>query len=148
MLPPLDAATGNLPAGIHEATWEELASAFGTTPWRAELLAGLRAALEALRLAGCRRAYVDGSFVTAKEAPGDFDGCWEPRGVDPDLLDPVLLDFQHPRRAQKEKFRGELFIADWGADSAGTRFLEFFQIDKVTGEPKGIAAIDLVKELK
>jgi hypothetical protein len=148
VLPSLDTTTGNLPAGIHEATSEELASAFATTAWRAELLAGLRAALEALRLAGCRRVYIDGSFVTAKEVPGDFDGCWEPHGVDPDLLDPVLLDFQHPRRAQKEKFRGELFIADWGADPAGTRFLEFFQIDKATGDPKGIVAIDLVEELK
>jgi hypothetical protein len=147
VLPLVDPTTGNLPPGIHEATWEELASAFATTGWRRELLAGLRAALEALRLAGCRRAYIDGSFVTAKERPGDYDGCWEPHGVDPDLLDPVLLDFLHPRRAQKDKFRGELFIADWGADPAGTRFLEFFQIDKATGEPKGIVAIDLVKGL-
>jgi len=92
--------------------------------------------------------YIDGSFVTAKEVPGDFDGCWEPHGVDPDLLDPVLLDFRHPRRAQKEKFRGEFFIADGGADLAGTHFLEFFQIDKATGDPKGIIAIDLVEELK
>ena len=44
-------------------------------------------------MAGCRRAYVDGSFVTAKEVPGDFDGCWEAEDVDPDALDPVLLDF-------------------------------------------------------
>jgi len=70
-----------------------LEAAFGTTQWRRQLLSGLRAALEALRVAGCRRAYVDGSFVTAKEVPGDFDGCWEAEDVDPDALDPVLLDF-------------------------------------------------------
>jgi len=50
-------------------------------------------ALRLLREAGCGRAYVDGSFVTAKEVPGDFDGCWEAEGVDFDLLDPRLLTF-------------------------------------------------------
>jgi hypothetical protein len=54
-LPAVDAATGNLPPGVHQASWSELAAAFGGTPWRRELLAGLRAALEALRDAGCRR---------------------------------------------------------------------------------------------
>jgi hypothetical protein len=40
---------------------------------RRTLLAGLREALGALREAGCRTVYLDGSFVTAKEAPEDFD---------------------------------------------------------------------------
>jgi hypothetical protein len=31
------------------------------------------------------------------------------------------------------------------ADPAGNTFLEFFQIDKATGEAKGIVAIDLQK---
>jgi hypothetical protein len=59
------------------------------------------------------------------------------------LLDPVLLDFREGRRAQKERFGGELFIAQRGADPGGTRFLEFFQRDRDTGEPKGIVEIDL-----
>jgi len=110
---------------------------------RRQLLSGLRAALEAVRVAGCRRAYVDGSFVTAKEMPGDFDGCWEAQGVDPAALDPVLLDFRHPRAAQKAKFGGEMFVASSSAAPDGTRFLDFFQIDKSTGDAKGIGAIDL-----
>ncbi len=101
MLPPLDPLTGNLPPGIHTASWMELEAAFGLTAWRRRLLTGLRAALEALKVAGCRRAYVDGSLVTSKEIPGDFDRCWEAAGVDPGALDPVLLDFRHPRTAQK-----------------------------------------------
>ena len=99
--------------------------------------------MEALRVAGCRRAYVDGSFVTAKEVPGDFDGCWEAVGVDAGALDPVLLDFRHPRAAQKAKYRGEMFVANSAATPAGTRFLDFFQIDKDTGNAKGIVALDL-----
>jgi hypothetical protein len=142
MIPPFEPSTGLLPSGIHEATWEELVARFGWTPHRLALLAGLKAALDALRAAGCRRAYIDGSFVTAKAAPADFDGCWETDGIDPDRLDPVLLTFDHGRRAQKAKYGGELFPADWPADPAGTTFLRFFQRDR-GDHAKGIVALAL-----
>ena len=142
MIPPFEPSTGLLPSGIHAATWEELVARFGWTPHRLTLLAGLKAALNALRLAGCRRAYIDGSFVTAKEEPGDFDGCWETDGVDPALLDPVLVTFDPYRRVQKAKYGGELFFADAPADPAGTAFIDFFQRDR-SGHPKGIVALDL-----
>lgn len=141
-IPPF-AANGNLPPGIHPATWEEIVERFGHTPRRRRLLEGLEAAVEALRRAGCRTIYVDGSFVTAKLVPGDFDACWEPDGVDPLLLDPVLLTFDHGRRAQKAKYGGELFIAQWPADAAGTAFLDFFQLDRATAHPKGIIRLTL-----
>ena len=89
MIPPFDRATRNLPPGVHEAAWNELVARYGYTPHRLALLAGLKAALDALRTAGCRRVYIDGSFVTAKEAPADFDACWEVDGVDLARLDPV-----------------------------------------------------------
>ena len=54
-----------------------------------------------------------------------------------------LLDFRHPRAAQKAKFGGEMFVANPSATPDGTRFLDFFQIDKNTGDAKGIVAIDL-----
>jgi uncharacterized protein DUF6932 len=142
-IPSIDQATGNLPAGIHDATWEELDAAFGSTPRREELLEGLLRALSALQRAGCRRAYVDGSFVTSKDVPGDFDACWDAEGVDPDVLDATLLDFDNRRAAQKAKYGGELFIATDAAGPAGMRFLDFFQRDKRTGDPKGIVALDL-----
>ena len=47
--------------------------------------------------------YLDGSFVTAKEFPSDFDGCWDPDGVDGAKLDPVLLVYDNLRAAQKAK---------------------------------------------
>lgn len=143
MIPPIDPVTGNLPPGVHEATWDEFLARYGYTPHRLALLAGLKLALDALRVAGCRRVYVDGSFVTAREVPGDFDGCWDVDGVDLGRLDPVLLTFANRRAAQKAKFRGELFPAVAAADRFGTRFLEFFQRDKLIGESKGIVAIDL-----
>jgi hypothetical protein len=49
MIPPLDPVTGNLPPGIHEASWTEIEDHYAYTPHRRELLAGLRMALEALR---------------------------------------------------------------------------------------------------
>ena len=142
MIPSFD-ESGDLPAGVHEASWSEFAARYGTTPHRRNLLDGLGRALHALRRAGCRRAYIDGSFVTAKEHPGDFDGCWEASNVDPLLLDLALIDFSDRRRTQKLRFGGELFPADLPADPQGTRFLDHFQRDKHTREPKGIVAIDL-----
>lgn len=136
-------AADNLPAGIHDATWNEFATRYGTTAHRRRLLDGLRRALESLRDAGCVRAYIDGSFVTAKDEPGDFDACWGAANVDSRLLDPVLLDFSDRRRAQKAKFGGELFPAELPADPAGTRFLDYFQQDKTTGASKGIVALEL-----
>ena len=142
MLPNLE-ESGSLPAGIHNATWEELATRYGTTPHRRRLLAGLRRALDSLRDAGCRRVYVDGSFVTAKEDPADFDVCWEESNVDPRLLDSTLLDFSERRRAQKERFGGELFPATMPAGPGYADFLDYFQHERATNAPKGIVAIDL-----
>lgn len=105
MIPGFEPASGNLPPGIHEATWDEFSRRFGSNGHRRALLAGLKAALMALRSAGCRRLYIGGSFVTAKELPADFDACWEAGDVDPSLLDPVLLDFRDRRAAQKAKYR-------------------------------------------
>jgi hypothetical protein len=70
--------------------------------------------------------------------------CWESNGVNPDLLDPVLLSFSNQRQAQKAKYLGEFFPAHTLA-SLNPRFnyLEFFQLDKHTKEPKGILAIYL-----
>ena len=142
MLPDFNQAS-LLPPGIHRANWDELALRYGRNPWRRSLLAGLRAALDNLRDAGCGTAYIDGSFVTEKEYPNDYDACWEEAGVDPYLLDPVLLTFDPGRATQKAKYLGELFPASVVADVEGLSFLEFFQTDRDTGEPKGIVAIDL-----
>jgi len=142
MIPGFD-DDGNLPAGIHTATWGEIVSRFGTTPYRRGLLNGLRTGIEMLANAGCQMVYLDGSFVSSKPIPGDFDACWESDGVDPNLLDPVILNFANGRAAQKAKYRGEFFIAGIQEQGSGKLFVEFFQVDKNTGKPKGVVAIDL-----
>ena len=115
---------------------------YGTTPHRQKLLAGLYDGLVLLRAAGCRTVYIDGSFVTVKPNPGDFDACWDPTGVQGAALDPVFLDLCWPRTAQKARFSGEFFFANAPADPLGTLFLDFFKRAR-DGTPKGIVALDL-----
>jgi hypothetical protein len=136
---------GTLPPGVHWTTWEEFAERFGGNPHRQAFLVGLKAALENLQQAGCQEVYIDGSFVTAKAEPQDFDGCWSKVGVDPDKLDPVLLDFSQDRAAQKAKYGGELFIAQAPANEQHV-FLGFFQRDR-RNQRKGIIGIKLSEEV-
>jgi hypothetical protein len=133
---------GLLPPGMHPVDWEEFKARFGTSAYRRSILDGLYRALLALKQANCTQAYIDGSFVTNKALPGDFDGCWSVAGVDPALLDPVFLDFDNGRAAQKAKYLGEFFPAEMTEGGSGKTWLDFFQEDK-DGKPKGIVAIDL-----
>jgi hypothetical protein len=141
------AADGNLPPGEHRADdWNEVVTRFGWNPRRAWLLSGLQAALVPLRTAGCTTVYLDGSFVTSKDQPGDYDAAWVPIGVDLvmlHLIEPVFFDFTSLRAAQKAKYFGEFFPSTAHAEMFGTTFYEFFQIDKDTGNPKGIVVLSL-----
>lgn len=143
LLIPAFQPNGNLPPGVYWEAWGEIESRFGHTFHRRGLLRGLSEAIDLLAKAGCPALYVDGSFVTEKEQPGDFDACWDVTGVDADELDPVLLEFDDGRAAQKARFGGELFPAQFPADWSGTTYLQFFQTDRDTGAPKGIIGIDL-----
>lgn len=131
---------GVLPPGIHQASWAEVEEALGWNEWRRELLVGLRAVLHELAPAGCPRVWLDGSFVTDKEFPGDFDLVWDPDGVDLDALDPVVLDLDPPRDAQKEKYGGDILPNVVEAGS-GMPFLDFFQQDAMTGRHRGIVEL-------
>ena len=81
--------------------------------------------------------------MTAKEVPNDFDACWDIEDVSPELLDPILLKIDDGRAAQKAKYLGELFPAQTREAGSGRVFLDFFQVDKETGNPKGVVALDL-----
>lgn len=139
MIPPFD-DSGRLPAGEHPATWEEVVDRFGWNQRRRQLLDGLGEALELLATAGCRRVWLNGSFVTTKDEPGDVDVCWDPDGVDLNIVDPVLLDLSAGRQAQKARFGCEFFPNVTEAGS-GLAFADFFQNDRDTGR-KGIVVVD------
>jgi hypothetical protein len=136
---------GVLPPGIHDATWDEIAARFGGTTHRMEQLRGLRSALQDLRDAGCDRAYLDGSFVTDKAVPNDYDLCWEMAGVTISRLTAVLRDVRPPRAAQQARYRGDI-LPNVIESLSGAPFVDFFQRDKAAGGVKGIVAINL-KEL-
>ena len=143
MLPPFDPVTGRLPSGEHAASWDEVVERFGWNERRRRLLDGLADALALLIVAGCWQVSLNGSFVTAKDEPGDFDACWALPGVDLEVLDPVLLDLSNGRRAQKDRFGGEFFPNVVEAGS-GLVFADFFQNERDTGR-KGVVVIDLTE---
>jgi len=89
----------DLPPGIHIAQWADVEGRLAFNPRRQRLLDGLREACDLPRRAGCRLVYLDGSFVTIKPHPGDFDACWDIQGVNEEGLDPVFWDFSHGRAA-------------------------------------------------
>lgn len=132
-----------LPPGAHAASLENVAAVFATNTWRRTLFEGLLLASGKLRLAGCTAIYLDGSYVTGKPIPRDFDACWDPSGVDGTKLDPVFLDFRNGRAAQKAAFKGEFFPSSMLCTDVGQSFVDFFQIDRFTGQQKGIISIAL-----
>ena len=139
MLPQLDPVSGYLPRGVHPARWVEVDQRFGrNNSRRTRLIGGLLAACRNLAEAGCRALLLDGSFVTAKPEPEDYDGAWETAGVNPNLLDPVLLDGGPAMRAM---YLGDLYPAS-GLAAPGVVFRDFFQTDR-DGVAKGIVLVDL-----
>jgi hypothetical protein len=134
---------GNLKPGIHNMSWDSFMKLFGTNAHRLGLLSGLKAAILSLKQAGCQTMYVDGSYVTQKEFPQDYDACWDIKGVDGKRIDPILLKFDDGRRAMKIKYRGDIFPAQMKESGSSKVFLDFFQIDKNTGDPKGIIKLDI-----
>jgi hypothetical protein len=129
-----------LPPGVHDATLTEVEERFATTPHRQWLFGGFLRAVKELRKAGCATVFLDGSFITAKPHPGDYDGLWDLTGVDHAALDPVLLDFKNKRAAQKAKYFGEMFLVQLPQQPG---LLSFFQKEKFSDEPKGIVRIAL-----
>ena len=139
-------ADGNLPPGKHWAEWAEIIIRFGGSAHRQRLLSGLYRALRQFKASGCQVLYLDGSFVTAAKHPNDYDACYDVVKVDPGALDRDLVDFSDfrgTRARQKAKFFGEFFPAQMREGATGKTFVDFFQVDRNTGLPKGIIALDL-----
>lgn len=145
-IPPFE-NNGNLPPGIHYCTWDEFVARFETTPLRSRLIQGLLKAMEQLKAAGCRIIYINGSFVTQKPEPNDFDACWESDGVNIEYLRnnaPLLINYYERRTELKFKYKGDIFPAEMQAEETGLSFLELFQLDRKQNR-KGIIAIDLTR---
>lgn len=113
---------------------------FGWNQHRRNLLDGLAVALQDLRRIRCKRAWLDGSFVTNKNYPNDFDLCWDMDDVDWDNLAAPLEDLKPPRQKQKAIYLGDV-IPNVVESSSGQPFLDFFQEDTQTGRIRGIVEL-------
>jgi len=127
-LPPFD-DLGNLPSGIYQVSWTDFQERFANNSHRQQVLVGLKQALRELAIAGCHTVYIGGSFVTSKEQPNDFDGCFDPMTVDLYSLDPVF----DSAAAQQDRFGGDL--------KPNPNFVGFFQTDR-DGNSRGVIEID------
>ena len=127
---------GFLPEGFHTAPWAEVAARFGQTEHRRKLLDGLQQACLLLHRAGVEVLYLNGSFITAKLNPNDYDVCWdmEATGIDFSKL-PVCM---HPRRIhtveQKELFQGEFH---------NMSYLTLYQTFGTDPQPRGVVVLPL-----
>src|SRR4051794_26334930 len=73
MIPPFR-PDGYLPDGLYAAPEAEITFRFGSaTPRRRRLTLRVRRWIELARRVGARRLLIDGSYITAKPAPGDVD---------------------------------------------------------------------------
>ncbi|BDA66130.1 unknown protein [Calothrix sp. PCC 7716] len=143
MIPEFD-ENGNLPPGVHFCEWDEFLERFDYNDKRSRLIDGLILAMEQLQAAGCRTIYINGSFVTMKPDPVDFDACYDNEAVDEEYLRihaPRLLNF-YDRAGQKAKYKGEIFPSDQPVGSYSITSYELFQRDRSLNK-KGIIAIDL-----
>jgi hypothetical protein len=100
---------------------------------------------KSLKASGCETLYLDGSYISNKAEPGDFDAVWEYKGVD-NTIEP-LLRAGWDRKAIKKKYRGDVFCRM--PELLGVDHVEFFQTDQTDreGRAKGIIKIDLRKSL-
>jgi hypothetical protein len=143
MLPPFT-KEGYLPPGIYEIDLDELQERFAYTIWRKELFKNLVRLINDLKSINCKAIYVDGSFVTNKRIPGDMDICWDNTNLDYDEVEaimPILFDFTDMRRNQQLIYKADIFPAFEFEGSSGVYFIDFFQKDKATNNPKGIIKI-------
>ncbi|MCF6323874.1 MAG: hypothetical protein L3J89_06055 [Gammaproteobacteria bacterium] len=132
---------GELPPGEHQASLAEVEAMYGSSTDRRKLLMrGLREAASNFEMSGVRTLWIDGSFITDKEAPNDIDGCWEyTSAVDTEKLDRVFLG---SRAEMKLKYGLDFFIANIVEAGSGLPFPKFFQVNR-DGDPKGIIVVKL-----
>lgn len=124
--------------------WGPFVARFGWNSRRRFLIGGMHRAVSNLQLAGCVAAMVGGSFVSAKDQPGDYDLAFDPVGVNGSLVDPVLLRHDDQRKAMKAKYFGD--VCPWGAvacAAAGLIYHDFFQRDR-SGVPKGVVLLNVL----
>ncbi len=105
MIPESD-KNGNLPPGIFEATIEEVEERFSINFQRKKLFGLLLEVLAIFRNCGCPEVYLDGSYITNKDEPEDYDLCYEPTGIN---ATDEFFEFLKSKDRRKERYGGDIF---------------------------------------
>lgn len=136
-LPDFVADTGYLAAGEHDLTWSQVHELLGWNQHRRNQLERLADVLDVLRRAGARRVWLNGSFATAKEQPGDFDLLFDAHGLKPKDLPAVFR-----RSGKASELGGDVLAIDPESLSGIAMRERTFGTDR-NGIAKGIIRIDL-----
>lgn len=141
MIPDFDPATGYLPQGEHAANWSDVIARFAWNTHRQHLVSGLCRLARALRDERCRLFLLDGSFVTRKEFPGDFDACCDYTGMSAIALKRLRL--MTTKEIMKAEYFGEVYAYARPVPSDDRyTFREFFSRDG-DDVPKGLVRLNL-----
>lgn len=131
---------GYLPKGIHKATLNEIKQRFGSSSSkRKELFKGFQSLVQLLRKhkGDIKEFLLNGSFVTNKELPKDFDCI---------LIVKKDFDFNSPEvkqlRRSKELFNGHILTAIEEDTIECHRLIDFFGHDR-DRKPKGLVGVIL-----
>jgi hypothetical protein len=136
-------SNGNLPPGEHLVSWTKFATRYGYNAHRAAILDSIKRLLAHIQAAGCRTAWIDGSFVCDKDLPGDFDACWDYTGINVAALDPLFLDATDQGvMALKQKYGGDVFPDRASPPASILSYVQYFQRDRLR-RPKGIIRMDV-----
>lgn len=104
---------------------------------------GLEKLVRHLESVGCTAIYVDGSFITTKERPNDYDACWNIDGVKIEKVDKILLNFSDEGKVEMQKeYGGDIRPGACSPVESKATYLEFFQTDR-NGNRKGIVKLTL-----
>ena len=140
---------GWLPEGHHPATWEEVITVFDgpSGSQRARTLANLLNWRDRLRERGITgRLILDGSFISAKPDPGDFDAIL----VADEGAEAILARYEKARKLVsyvycKEQGWGDVFFFSVAAIRKFPHMcrLDGFDFDKIDRRPKGVVEVIL-----
>ena len=136
---------GWLPEGHHPTTWEEITARFGDAPGSDRVLSSLQAWREAVQAKGMRGLVIlNGSFISRKEAPGDFDLVFF---YDEATKILVLRDAEARALTDYQACRASGFLGDVFAFPASLQHLspllyrdDMFDFDR-NGTPKGVVEV-------
>jgi len=121
-------------------SYEEVAYHFGKNPRRLKQLANALQFFRIFHACGCQWVYIDGSFVSTKEYPGDIDLCFDITSVDAETLEKEFPAFFDPKAIGKIHRDLQCHIFTFSEE-----FMQFFDMlsEDREGNLKGFVKLNL-----